>query len=162
MPNHRPHAPPPGLSFRDATRDDLPAIVRLLAADSMAAGRERPGEKLAPGYAAAFDRMAAQPGNRQIVAELDGRVVGCLQLTIIHGLSRAGMTRAQIEGVRVDAACRGRGIGEALFAHAIEAARAAGCGLVQLTTDKRRADARRFYERLGFTASHEGMKLALE
>jgi ribosomal protein S18 acetylase RimI-like enzyme len=150
------------LKIRDATPADLPAIVRLLAADSVAAGRERPEQPLAPAYREAFDRMVAQPGNRQIVAELHGRVIGCLQLTIIHGLSRSGMTRAQIEGVRVDAGCRGQGIGEALFDYAIEAARGGGCGLVQLTTDKTRDGARRFYERLGFKASHEGMKLALE
>ena len=88
-------------------------------------------------------------------------MIGCLQLTFIPGLTRLGMTRAQIEGVRVDESRRGERIGERLFAHAIEAARAAGCGLVQLTTDASRPDAHRFYERIGFTASHVCMKLDL-
>jgi GNAT superfamily N-acetyltransferase len=90
------------------------------------------------------------------------RVVGCLQLTFIPGLTRLGMTRAQIEGVRVEARRRGEGIGEALFHAAIDLAREADCGLVQLTTDQSRPDAHRFYQRLGFVASHQGMKLALD
>ncbi len=108
-----------------------------------------------------------QDGNQILVAvEADpvggDRVVGCLQLTFIPGLTRLGMTRAQIEAVRVDARHRGQGIGEALFRAAIGLAREAGCGLVQLTTNKSRHDAHRFYQRLGFVASHEGMKLPLE
>ena len=106
--------------------------------------------------------MQAQGGNDYLLAELDGELAGCLQLTVIPGLSRLGMRRAQIEGVRVDRRFRGSGVGAALFRHAIERARAAGCGLVQLTTDKARPEALRFYERLGFAASHEGLKLALE
>lgn len=151
----------PDLSFRTATRGDLPAIVRMLADDGLGKGREQPVEPLPRAYGDAFDRMAAQPDNVYVLAEIDGEVAGCLQLTIIHGLSRAGMSRALIEGVRVAASHRGRGVGEALFRHAIERARDAGCGLVQLTTDKARPDALRFYEKLGFTASHEGMKLGL-
>jgi GNAT superfamily N-acetyltransferase len=90
-----------------------------------------------------------------------GAIVGCLQLTFIPGLARHGMTRAQIEGVRVIRDHRGRGVGEALFRHAIDLARGHGCGLVQLTSDKTRPDAHRFYERLGFVDTHVGMKLAL-
>jgi GNAT superfamily N-acetyltransferase len=149
------------LSFRTATREDLPAIVRMLADDGLGRGREQPVDPLPPAYAQAFDRMTAQPGNDYLLAEIDGAVAGCLQLTIIHGLSRTGMSRALIEGVRVAASHRGQGVGEALFREAIARARAAGCGLVQLTTDKARPDALRFYERLGFAASHEGMKLSL-
>lgn len=149
------------VTFRTATREDLPAIVRMLADDPLGATRERYDDPLPQAYFDAFDAMQAQGGNDYILAEVDGAAAGCLQLTIIPGLSRLGMSRAVIEGVRVAAACRGRGIGEALFRHAIAQARAAGCGLVQLTTDKTRPDALRFYERLGFAASHEGMKLAL-
>ena len=151
-----------GLAFRAATRDDLPAIVRMLADDGLGKGREQPGDPLPRAYGDAFDRMATQPDNFYLLAELGADVAGCLQFTVIHGLSRAGMSRALIEGVRVAASHRGRGIGEALFREAIDRARAAGCGLMQLTTDKARPDALRFYERLGFTASHEGMKLNLE
>ncbi len=149
------------MSFRTATRDDLPAIVRMLADDGLGKGREQPVDPLPKAYGEAFDRMAAQPGNDYLLAEIDGEVSGCLQLTVIHGLSRTGVSRAQIEGVRVAGSYRGKGIGEALFREAIGRAREAGCGLVQLTTDKARPDALRFYEKLGFTASHEGMKLEL-
>jgi ribosomal protein S18 acetylase RimI-like enzyme len=152
----------PALRFRAATGADLPAIVRLLADDDLGAAREQYADPLPPAYREAFDAMQAQGGNDYLLAELDGEIAGCLQLTVIPGLSRRGMRRAQIEGVRVDARFRGRGVGEALFRHAIERARVAGCGLVQLTTDKARPDAMRFYERLGFAASHEGMKLALD
>ena len=144
--------------IRAAIEADLPAIAALLADDGLGRGREAPGD---PAYADAFLRMSAQPGNVYLVAERDGRVIGCLQFTLIHGLSRKGMSRAQIEGVRVAAESRGEGVGEALFRAAIDRAREAGAGLVQLTTDRERADALRFYERLGFKASHWGMKLSL-
>ena len=149
------------VGIRVVRRADLPTIVRMLADDGLGKGREQPGDPLPTAYGDALDRMAAQPGNICLLAETGGEVVGCLQLTVIHGLSRMGMSRAQIEGVRIAESHRGQGIGEALFREAIERARAAGCGLVQLTTDKARPDALRFYEKLGFTASHEGMKLAL-
>jgi GNAT superfamily N-acetyltransferase len=148
------------LQIRIARREDVPAIVRLLAEDQLGATRERAEEPLPQAYWDAFDRLG--PDNAVYVAEVDGTIAGCLQLTLIAGLSRRGMTRAQIEGVRVTAAHRGAGIGEALMRDAIDRARKAGCRLVQLTTDQRRADAHRFYERLGFAASHVGMKLALE
>lgn len=147
--------------FRDARRDEVPAIVRLLADDPLGATRERPGETVAETYWAAFDAIARDPNNRLIVAEDDGAVVGCLQLTFIHGLTYAGGLRAQIEGVRVAASHRGRGLGRQLFDWAIAEARRRGVRLVQLTTNKARTDALRFYENLGFTASHEGMKLDL-
>lgn len=151
----------PGLSFRTATRADLPAIARLLADDGLGKGHEQPHDPLPAAYGEAFDRMRTQPGNVYLLAEVDGEVAACLQLTIIHGLSRTGMSRAQIEGVRVAAAQRGKGIGRALFREAIARARAAGCALMQLTTDKSRSGASRFYKKLGFVASHEGMKLDL-
>ncbi len=156
-----PDATPP-IQFRTARRADVPALVRLLADDELGAQRERYEDPLPEVYFQAFDAMAAQAGTELIVATQDGEVVGCLQLNLLPGLSRQGMTRAQIESVRVDARCRGQRLGERLILHAIERARDTGCGLVQLTTDKSRVDAHRFYERLGFVASHEGMKLALD
>jgi GNAT superfamily N-acetyltransferase len=145
--------------LREARREDVPEIVALLADDAIGAGREGPADDA---YYAAFELIAADPGNQLLVAEADGRIVGTLQLTIIPGLSRHGMLRAQIEGVRVSSDQRGRGLGQAMIEWAIDAARGQGCGLVQLTSDKRRPDAVRFYQSLGFTASHEGLKLPLE
>ena len=147
--------------IRIATEADLPGIVRLLADDDLGRGRERYAEPLPQAYTDGFRAMQRQGGNDFLVAEDAGQVVGCLQLTIIPGVSRMGATRAQIESVRVDRGQRGKKLGEALMQDAIERARSAGCSLVQLTTDKTRADAHRFYERLGFKATHEGMKLAL-
>jgi ribosomal protein S18 acetylase RimI-like enzyme len=149
------------IEFRTATEADLPAIVRLLADDPLGATRERDEAPLPEAYVEAFEAIRAQTGNEIIVAVDGGAVVGCLQFTVIPGLARLGMRRGQIEGVRVDKRYRSKGVGEILFRHAIERARDAGCGLVQLTTDKSRPDALRFYERLGFVASHEGMKLVL-
>jgi GNAT superfamily N-acetyltransferase len=144
--------------FRDARRDELPAIVALLADDILGADRETGPDDA---YQNAFDDIAADPRSRLIVADVEGQVAGTLQLTLIPGLSRHGMLRAQIEGVRVAAPWRGQGVGRALIGWAIEEARRRGCGLVQLTSDKRRADAIRFYEALGFTPTHEGLKLSL-
>ena len=144
--------------FRDARRDELAAIVALLADDILGAGRETGPDDA---YENAFDDIAADPRSRLIVADVEGQVAGTLQLTLIPGLSRHGMLRAQIEGVRVAAPWRGQGLGRAMIGWAIEEARHRGCGLIQLTPDKRRADAIRFYEALGFTATHEGLKLSL-
>ncbi len=154
--------PDTDVRFRPAVAADLTAIVRMLADDPLGRGRETVAEPLPPGYAQAFAAVAASPDNTLIVAEQGGEVVGCLQLTLIPGLSRQGALRGQIESVRVRADRRGHKIGEGLVAHAVEHARAAGAKLVQLTTDRSRADAHRFYERLGFVASHVGMKLSLE
>ena len=148
------------ITVRPAQREDVPAIATLLADDLLGATREDTGD-MAP-YLRAFDEMATQNGNMILVAGRGGAVVGCLQLTVIAGLSRHGMRRGQIEGVRVSATCRGLGIGEKLVRRAIDHARAEGCGMVQLTSDRNRPDAHRFYERLGFVASHVGMKLALD
>jgi ribosomal protein S18 acetylase RimI-like enzyme len=145
-------------AFRRATAADLPAIVALLADDMLGATRERPGD---PAYDAAFAAIEADPNQFLAVVEEAGHVIGCLQLSFIPGLSRLGMWRGQIESVRIAASHRGGGLGRRMFEWAIEACRARGCGLVQLTTDKARPDALRFYEALGFVASHEGMKLAL-
>ncbi len=146
-------------SFRTAVAEDLPAIVAMLADDPLGALRESP-EELTP-YRAAFARIAADPGQHLLVAERDGLVVGTLQLTLIPGLARKGASRALIEAVRVGSSERGSGLGTALVTHAIEEARRLGADLVQLTSDVTRTDAHRFYERLGFTASHLGFKLNL-
>jgi ribosomal protein S18 acetylase RimI-like enzyme len=147
-----------GVIFRAATAADVPGIVVLLADDVLGAARERPGD---PAYEAAFAAIAADANQLLAVAELDGSLVGCLQLTFIPGLSHRGAWRGQIESVRIDASQRGSGLGRRMLDWAIEQCRARGCRLVQLTTDKARGDAMRFYESLGFTASHEGMKRVL-
>jgi N-acetylglutamate synthase-like GNAT family acetyltransferase len=146
---------------RLARREDVGAIVRLLADDVLGAARERVEDPVAPVYLRAFDDMAAQPCNQLLVAERDGDVIGCLQLTILTGLSRQGMRRGLLEAVRVSARYRGARVGEQLVLEAIARARAAGCGLVQLTSDATRVDAQRFYERLGFEKTHVGMKKSL-
>jgi ribosomal protein S18 acetylase RimI-like enzyme len=147
--------------FRAATEADLAAIVALLADDPLGRGREVAGAVPDARYRDAFAAMARDPNQLLAVADRAGSVIGCLQLSFIPGLSRHGMLRGQIESVRVASNERGTGVGRAMFAWAIDMCRARGCGLVQLTTDKSRPEARAFYEALGFTASHEGMKLAL-
>jgi GNAT superfamily N-acetyltransferase len=147
--------------MRRATRADVRRIVEMLADDAIGATREALTDPLPQAYWDAFAAIEADPNQYLAVAELDGAVVGCLQLTFQPGLTRLGMWRAIVEGVRVDSSRRGARIGETMLAWAVEEARRRTCGLIQLTTDKRRADARRFYERLGFEATHEGMKLAL-
>ncbi|GAA0934088.1 GNAT family N-acetyltransferase [Pseudonocardia zijingensis] len=148
-----------GIVLREAVPADLPAVVALLAADQLGVHREAVDDP--EPYRAAFDAIAADPAHLLVVAVDDGRVIGTMQLSFIPGLARRGAWRAQIEGVRVHADVRSRGIGAQMMRWAVDEARRRGCALVQLTTDKQRADAHRFYERLGFVASHEGMKLAL-
>ncbi|MFJ9807403.1 GNAT family N-acetyltransferase [Streptomyces sp. NPDC101158] len=147
------------LEIRPAEQGDLPAIVAMLADDPLGAQRESPGD-LAP-YLAAFQRLAGDPNQHVVVAVRAGTVVGTLQLTVIPGLSRRGTTRSIIEGVRVHTEERGSGLGSQLIEWAVEESRAQGCRLVQLTSDVTRTDAHRFYERLGFEASHVGFKLSL-
>jgi len=152
----------PTLTYRPATRADLPDLVRLLADDPLGQTRERATDPLPAAYESAFAAIDADPNNELIVVETaDGSVVATLQLTFIPGLSLMGGERLQIESVRVHPDWRSRGIGEQVFQWAIERGRARGCRLVQLTTNKARGDALRFYERLGFTASYEGLKLML-
>ena len=159
-------APAPAASFRAASEEDLATIMRLLADDPLGKYREEAVEVEGGGVPehtrAAFAAITADArSQRLVVMEVGGAVHGCLQLTFIPGLTHEGRERALIEGVRVSAAMRGRGLGKALIRHAVELARERGCALVQLTTDKRRIEAQAFYRSLGFAASHEGMKLSL-
>ncbi|WP_327736329.1 GNAT family N-acetyltransferase [Streptomyces nojiriensis] len=149
----------PELTIRPATEADVPAIVAMLADDPLGATRESPDD-LTP-YLAALKRLTADPNQHLVVAVRADRVVGTLQLTIVPGLSRKGATRSIIEGVRVHADERGGGLGTRFVEWAVEKSRAENCALVQLTSDVTRTDAHRFYERLGFTASHVGFKLQL-
>ncbi len=146
------------VAFREAEEADIEAIVALLADDDRGRRRESPGD---PAYLAAFRAMRATGCDRQIVATLDGAVVGCLQLTLTPGLSHRGATRATVEAVRVASPLRGRGIGAALMRHAIALARENGARMMQLTSNAGRTDAHRFYENLGFARSHTGFKLDL-
>jgi len=148
------------VQFRLARSEDLPAIIAMLADDVL--GQAREASPSTPVYGKAFEAIEAQPGNNVFVAERDGNVVATAQLTLIPNLSLSGTLRAQIEGVRVATTERGQGTGEAMFQWLIDRAREEGAGLVQLTTNKSREDAFRFYERLGFVASREGFKLKLD
>jgi GNAT superfamily N-acetyltransferase len=152
---------PPPLIFRLATRDDLPAIVRMLVEDALGNEWDRCTDPLSPGYYEAFQAITDDKNNELVVAQSGNEVVGVLQLTYIPGLLFQGGWRALIEGVRISSSFRGQGVGSAFFKWAIARAEARGCHLAQLTTNKLRADAKRFYERLGFQATHEGMKLPL-
>jgi len=147
------------LEIRAAVTEDVPAIVGMLADDPLGSQRESPGD-LTP-YLAALDRLTADPNQHLVVAVREGRVVGTLQLTVVPGLSRKGATRSIIEAVRIHTDERGSGLGTQLIEWAIAESRRQGCQLVQLTSDATRTDAHRFYERLGFTASHVGFKLTL-
>ena len=149
------------IRFRRAVITDLPAIVGLLADDDLGRKREQIGPPLSPNYEMAYYAIEKDSNQMLAVAERNGEVIACLQLTFIPGLSRVGLWRGQIESVRVASKFRGSGLGRKLFEWAIEKCRKRGCGLVQLTTDKSRPAALRFYESLGFKASHEGMKLDL-
>ena len=151
----------PSLSFRRATRSDVPDIVRMLADDPLGAKREAFTSPLAASYYEAFDAVDRDPNNELMVATMSDRIVGVLQITFIPYLTYRGGWRALIEGVRVDSSVRSSGIGKQLFEWAIARARERGCHLAQLTSDKARPDAIRFYENLGFVASHEGLKLHL-
>ncbi|HWA88527.1 MAG TPA: GNAT family N-acetyltransferase [Rhizomicrobium sp.] len=149
------------LTFRTAAGDDLHAVVALLADDEIAENREKPVEGVSDEYVEAFAAMQSEHYNRMLVAEEEGRIVGCLQLVFVPGLSRKGTTRAIVESVRVAADRRGANVGTALMKEAIRLAREAGCGLVQLTSDNRRSRAHLFYRRLGFEQSHYGFKKEL-
>jgi GNAT superfamily N-acetyltransferase len=150
------------ISFRKATRDDIAEIVRLLADDFLGRQREKYEHPLPQNYYDAFEEIDKDENNELVVAELDGEIVGTLQLTYIPSISFQGRKRAQIESVRIDSRHRGKGLGHKLFEWAIERAREKNCHVVQLTTNDDRRDAHRFYHKLGFVSSHTGMKLKLD
>ena len=154
-------APLAGLHARRAARADLPRLLELIADDMLGKNREGVGSD-DPVYERAFEAIDRDANQHLLLAELDGRVIGMLQLTFIPGLSRRGAWRANIESVRVDSSLRGRGIGAWLIGQALDVARTRGCRLAQLTSDKRRSEAIRFYGQLGFSATHEGFKRELE
>jgi len=150
------------LRVRPATVQDLPDIVGLLADDPLGVQRERLTDPLPASYYAAFETISSDPNNELVVAEdRNDRAIAVLQLTFTPYITHQGSWRATIEGVRVASHLRGSGIGRKFFSWAIARAQERGCQLVQLTTDKHRPEAKRFYETLGFVATHEGMKLKL-
>ena len=150
------------ITIRHAGRNDVAAIVAMLADDALGRGRERLEDPLPPSYFQAFDKVERDPKLQLVVAEGEGgEVVGCLQLCILPGLSSQGASRGLIEDVRVASHCRSRGIGEQLVQWAVAEAREKGCRLVELLTHNTRVDAQRFYKRLGFAASHVGMTIRL-
>ena len=150
-----------GVVFRKARLEDLRAILELLNDGKMGNVSERIEDSMPRLYTDAFALLDGDPNQLLLVGEIGGRIVASLQLTFIPGIAHQGAWRAQVEAVRVARELRGQGIGEAMMRHVIALARERGCALLQLTTNKARDDAQRFYRRLGFTASHEGMKLRL-
>lgn len=150
-----------GVSFRPAEAKDLSALVRMLADDPLGAKREAWGDPLPLCYTEAFEAIRNDPNNELVVAVVGGNLVGMLQITFIPYLTYQGRWRALIEGVRIASNARSMGLGAAMIGWAIQRARDRNCVMVQLTTDRARQGALRFYERLGFVASHHGMKLHL-
>lgn len=152
----------PLISFRLATRADVPVLVAMLADDALGAQRENFTDPLPQAYYDAFEALDVDPNNELILACHGEQVIGMAQLTYIPSLSFQGGWRALIESVRIDSAYRSQGIGRQLMLWMLERAKARGCHLAQLTTHKSREDAHRFYERLGFEKTHVGMKLSLK
>lgn len=149
------------ISFRKATVEDLERIVALLADDVLGASREKYEKPLPNSYREAFFAIDSDPNNELIVACIGKEIIGVQQITFTPSITYQGGWRATIEGVRISASTRGQGVGKLLIQWAVERAKKRGCHLIQLTTDKKRTEARRFYEQLGFRATHEGMKLTL-
>ena len=150
-----------GIEFRPATAEDIEKIVEMLADDKLGSQRERFEKPLPVSYYNAFAAIDKDPNNELIVACVNGEVIGVQQLTFIPYLTYQGGWRATIEGVRTASSIRGQGVGSQLIRYGIERAKERGCHLIQLTTDKKRPEAFRFYEQLGFSATHEGMKMKL-
>jgi len=150
----------PKLSIRPARKSDLAALIALYGDDDLGVTRE--ATETDEAYQSAFDAIEADPNHMLVVGERDGKIVATLLLSFLPGLSRHGAWRAQIEAMRVLGASRGQGIGQELLDWSIEKARQHGCTLVQLTSDRRRANAHRFYERAGFEPTHFGYKMSLE
>jgi GNAT superfamily N-acetyltransferase len=151
----------PPLLFRLATREDLPDIIQMLADDPLGASRESTDETVSDNYIRAFEQICKDPNQELTIVEMNGEKVATIQITFIQYLTYRGGLRAQVEAVRTHSKYRGQGIGKKVFEYAIKRAKEKGCHLIQLTSDKKRPDAIRFYESLGFAATHEGMKLKL-
>lgn len=149
------------LTIRRATIDDVPSMVTLMTDDELGKTREVDSIPLNPSYYAAFEKIDQNPHSELLVVEFQGKVIGTAQVDYLQYLSHQGAKRAQIENVRVDKSYRSQGVGEKLMAVIVDKAKQKGCYIVQLTTNKKRHRAHHFYERLGFVASHEGMKLQL-
>ena len=152
----------PNIRFRLAKRSDLPSIVRMLADDDLGSRRERDEDPLPEAYYSAFEQIEHDPNHELIVAERNGEVIGTLHLMFLPSISYQGGLRAQIESVRVDKQFQSQGIGSAMMQWSMQRAKQRGAHIVQLTTHTTRADAHRFYERLGFQGTHLGMKLSLK
>jgi len=150
------------LTFRLATQEDLVDIIAMLADDTLGMRREKAGEVISDKYIQAFEKIQSDPNQELTVVEMRGEKVATFQLSFIQYLTYEGGLRGQIEAVRTHSKYRGQGIGTRVFEYAINRAKEKGCHMVQLTSDKKRPDAIRFYESLSFVASHEGMKLKLE
>lgn len=150
------------ISYRCADENDLKVLIALLFDDELGSTREANDKASYNAYVTAFTRIQACPDNDILLAEMGSEIVGMLQLTLLPGLTHRGGLRAQIEGVRVKKGFRGKGIGRQLFNYAIESATRSGCHIVQLMTDRKRPDAIAFYQSLGFSDSHLGMKLMLQ
>jgi len=151
----------PRVTVRRASEEDLPRIVELLSQLSLDDDRDAPAKPLPQSYRAAFRQIRADPRQQLLVAEAEGRIVATLVLITVPNLSYRGRPWACVESVVVDDSARGKGYGEALMRYAIEEARRAGCYKLSLTSNKRRSEAHRFYEKLGFSASHKGFRLSL-
>jgi GNAT superfamily N-acetyltransferase len=147
--------------FRRAHRNDLEEILYMLSDDLLGQRREKTSEKIADCYLNAFEKIEADPNQFLMVVELDNKIVGTCHLSLIPSLTHQGGLRMNIEAVRVDSSHRGKGVGKWMMDQAILLARKLSCKIIQLTTDKTRAQAKQFYEQLGFIASHEGMKIYL-
>lgn len=150
------------LTYRAATEKDLPAVIAMLIDDKLGQSRDAVTDPLEPVYLNAFAALEADPNQHLIVVEDEGEIVGTMQLSFLVGLSRRGAWRGLIEAVRVNGTRRGQGIGHKMMLWAIEECRRRNCQAVQLTTDKSRSDAHRFYDDLGFIASHKGYKMTLD
>ncbi|TQV88163.1 GNAT family N-acetyltransferase [Aliikangiella coralliicola] len=149
------------LNFRSAIETDLPHLVSMLANDDLGGQREDTSDPINHAYVSAFNSISKDPNNKLVIAENGKQLVGMLQLTFIPNLTHTGSWRCLIEGVRIHQDFRGQGLGTKLFEWAINRAKIKGCNIIQLTSDKQRPDAIRFYEELGFVASHEGLKMKL-
>lgn len=150
------------LVFRLATREDLGNIIKMLSDDALGTSREKVDKINLEKYINAFETINNDPNQELTVVELNGETVGIFQLTLIQYLTYQGGLRMQVEAVRTSSKYRGRGIGSKMFAYILNRAKEKGCHMVQLTSDKKRTEAIKFYEKLGFVASHEGMKFKIE